>query len=61
MVDVMPWGGDYSGTVVRNNTIIGGHLRSSTPSDGDIVNDVIVKLVIFLVSITTTDRYVGSA
>jgi hypothetical protein len=31
MVDVMPWGGDYSGTVVRNNTIIGGYLRSSTP------------------------------
>jgi hypothetical protein len=61
MVDVMPWGGDYSGTVVRNNTIIGGYLRSSTPSDGDIVNDVIVKLVIFLMSVTTTDRHVGSA
>jgi hypothetical protein len=61
MVDVMPWGGDYSGTVVRNNTIIGGNLKSSTPSDGDIVNDVIVKSVIFLVSITTTDRHVGSA
>lgn len=44
MVDVMPWGGDYSGTVVRNNTIIGGNLKSSTPSDGDIVNDVIVKI-----------------
>lgn len=24
MVDVTPWGGDYSGTVVQNNLIIGG-------------------------------------
>lgn len=24
MVDVTPWGGDYSGTVVRNNLIVGG-------------------------------------
>lgn len=46
MVDVMPWGGDYSGTVVRNNTIIGGPLKSSSESDGDIVNNVIVKSVI---------------
>ena len=46
MVDVMPWGGDYSGTVVRNNTIIGGPLKSSSESDGDIANGVMVKSVI---------------
>ncbi|KAH9060936.1 pectin lyase fold/virulence factor [Lactarius vividus] len=47
MVDVTPWGGDYSGTVVRNNTIIGGFATdsdSATKSDGDSVDDVIIKI-----------------
>ncbi len=51
MVDVTPWGGDYSGTVVRNNTIIGGFATdsdSATQTDGDNVDDVIVKSVISL-------------
>jgi hypothetical protein len=49
MVDVTPWGGDYTGTVVRNNTIIGGlatDSRSATQPDGKNVDDVIVKSVI---------------
>ncbi|KAH9015928.1 hypothetical protein EDB85DRAFT_2076291 [Lactarius pseudohatsudake] len=47
MVDVTPWGGDYSGTVVRNNTIIGGlatDSMSTTQSDGANVDDVIIKI-----------------
>ncbi|KAH9077063.1 hypothetical protein EDB83DRAFT_2348001 [Lactarius deliciosus] len=47
MVDVTPWGGDYSGTIVRNNTIIGGFATdsdSATKSDGDSVDDVIIKI-----------------
>ena len=31
MVDVQPWGGDYSGTIVRDNFIIGG---LADPTDG---------------------------
>ncbi len=49
MVDVTPWGGDYSGTVVRNNTIIGGFAtdsKSATQSDGANVDNVIIKSVI---------------
>ena len=49
MVDVMPWDGDYSGTVVQNNTIIGGvatDSKSATQSGEAIENDVIVKSVI---------------
>jgi hypothetical protein len=51
MVDVLPWNGDYSGTVVRNNTIIGGlatDSRSASQSDGENVDDVIIKFVISL-------------
>jgi hypothetical protein len=29
MVDYLPWKGDYTDTVVRNNTIIGGYATSS--------------------------------
>ena len=50
MVDVTPWGGNYAGTIVRNNTIIGGlatDSRSAAQSDGDNVDDVIIKSVIF--------------
>ncbi len=51
MVDVAPWGGDYSGTVVENNTIMGGFATdsdSATKTDGVNVDDVIIKLVISL-------------
>ncbi|KAI0268151.1 pectin lyase fold/virulence factor [Gloeopeniophorella convolvens] len=47
MVDVTPWGGDYTGTIVRNNTIIGGFATdsdSATQVDGANVDDVIVKI-----------------
>ncbi|KAI0307063.1 hypothetical protein B0F90DRAFT_1684773 [Multifurca ochricompacta] len=47
MVDVTPWGGDYTGTVVRNNTIIGGFAtdsNSATQTDGENVDDVIIKI-----------------
>ncbi|KAH9999978.1 hypothetical protein BJV77DRAFT_1058272 [Russula vinacea] len=47
MVDVVPWGGNYTGTVVRNNTIIGGFAtdsRSASQNDGQNVDDVIIKI-----------------
>jgi hypothetical protein len=50
MVDVVPWGGNYSGTVVRNNTIIGGFAtdsKSSSQNNGQNVDDVIIKFVPF--------------
>lgn len=50
MVDVVPWGGNYTGTVVRNNTIIGGFAtdsRSASQNDGQNVDDVIIKSVAF--------------
>lgn len=50
MVDVVPWGGNYSGTVVENNTVIGGFATdsdSAQQSDGVNVDDVIIKSVIF--------------
>jgi parallel beta-helix repeat protein len=51
MVDVPPWGGNYTGTVVRNNTVIGGWAtdsKSAIQSYGENVDDVIVKSVISL-------------
>jgi hypothetical protein len=47
MVDVVPWGGNYSGTVVHNNTIIGGFATDSDSTfqhDGVNVDDVIIKI-----------------
>jgi len=32
MVDVNPWDGNYTGTIVQNNTIIGGF--ATTPASG---------------------------
>lgn len=49
MVDVVPWGGNYSGTVVHNNTIIGGFATDSDSAfqnDGVNVDDVIIKSVL---------------
>jgi len=37
MVDVNPWNGNYSGTIVRNNTIIGGF--ATTPNSGGAKGD----------------------
>jgi len=47
MVDVLPWGGNYTGTVVQNNTILGGFAtdsNSATQADGANVDDVIIKM-----------------
>ena len=49
MVDVDPWGGNYTGTVVRNNTILGGFAtdsNSATQKDGKNAEDVIIKSVV---------------
>ena len=46
----MPWGGNYTGTVVWNNTIVGGFAtdsKSATQNDGQNVDDAIIKYVVF--------------
>ncbi|KAF8510506.1 hypothetical protein BU17DRAFT_98018 [Hysterangium stoloniferum] len=35
LVDVQPWGGDYTGTIVRNNHILGGFATDTPSGDGD--------------------------
>lgn len=50
MVDVIPWGGNYVGTVVQNNTIVGGLATDSDSAiqkDCQNVDDVIIKSVVF--------------
>jgi len=47
MVDYLPFSGDYTGTVVRNNTIVGGFSTDQPTSggtDGANVDDVIIKI-----------------
>lgn len=49
MVDYNPWNGNYTGTIVQNNTILGG-FATDTPSAsndslGDNKDDVIIKFV----------------
>ncbi len=49
MVDVKPWGGDYTGTVVQDNTIMGGSTVDSTSTSqnaSENADDVIIKSVI---------------
>ena len=52
MVDYLPWLGDYTGTIVQNNIIMGGFAANSSTSalqeDGESADDVIIKSVIFL-------------
>lgn len=46
MVDYEPWSGNYTGTVVHNNTIMGGFSTDnvhSGESDGANIDDVIIK------------------
>jgi hypothetical protein len=46
MVDYLPFSGNYAGTVVHNNTIMGGFStdpESSRETDGANVDDVIIK------------------
>jgi parallel beta-helix repeat protein len=51
MVDFLPWNGDYTGTVVQSNTIMGGFATglsaSASQHDGENVDDAIIKSVIF--------------
>jgi hypothetical protein len=51
MVDFLPWNGDYTGTIVQNNTIMGGFAANSSTSpsqnDGENAGDAIIKSVIF--------------
>jgi hypothetical protein len=51
MVDFLPWDGDYTGTVVQNNTIMGGFAADSSTSasqnDGENADNAIIKSVIF--------------
>ncbi|KZT42919.1 hypothetical protein SISSUDRAFT_1014930 [Sistotremastrum suecicum HHB10207 ss-3] len=47
MVDYTPWGGDYTGTIVQNNTIIGGFATSEEiPGDSKGINnqDAMIKV-----------------
>ncbi|KAI0322505.1 hypothetical protein OF83DRAFT_736540 [Amylostereum chailletii] len=61
MVDIDPWGGNYTGSVVQNNTIIGGFATDSD-TDGDArgtdLHDAIVKIGIAVGPRTWfSDRY----
>lgn len=50
MVDVSPYGGDYEGVVVTNNTIAGGfssQLPEGSETTGTNVYDAIIKYVCF--------------
>jgi len=50
MVDYLPWKGDYTGTVVQNNTIMGGFAADSSPpaskNNGKNADNAIIKSVI---------------
>ena len=49
MVDIDPWGGDYTATIVRNNTILGGFATGPDVdgnSKGTNVDDAIIKYVL---------------
>ncbi|KAI0068544.1 hypothetical protein BV25DRAFT_1792614 [Artomyces pyxidatus] len=63
MVDVVPWGGNYTGTIVRNNTIAGGFATDSNSSDatkGANVDDVIVKIGIAIGPETWFNSFFGA-
>jgi hypothetical protein len=50
LVDVVPWGGNYTGTVVQNNTVFGGFAtdsNSATQNNGQNADHAIVKFVAF--------------
>jgi len=48
MVDFLPWNGNYTGTVVQNNTIMGGFAAKSSTSasqkDGENADNVMIKI-----------------
>ena len=48
MVDYEPWSGNYTGTVVRNNVILGGFASDPATADetrGENDEDAIIKWV----------------
>jgi hypothetical protein len=47
MVDVQPWGGDYEGVIVRNNSVFGAFAEpvSNEAAKGINVEGVIIKYV----------------
>ena len=51
MVDFLPWDGDYTGTVVQNNTTMGGFAAdpstSASQNDGENTDNAIIKSFIF--------------
>lgn len=58
MVDTDPWDGNFAGTVVQNNTIMGGfatNLSTSTSQNGGVNTvDAIIKSVIFNEHVVST-------
>lgn len=59
MVDYEPWLGDYTGTVVYNNTILGGFADANytNGTDGLNVGDAIIKYVLILCNRDILSRY----
>lgn len=46
MVDYLPWKGNYTNTVVRNNTILGGYATSpddDSDTKGTNADDAVIK------------------
>ncbi|KAJ7265436.1 hypothetical protein B0H12DRAFT_1209312 [Mycena haematopus] len=64
MVDYLPWMGNFTNTVVRNNTIIGAYATSSDPDNGKMgpnAADVIIKIGIAIGPRTWFgDRYLAN-
>lgn len=57
MVDWSPWSGDFTGTIVENNSILGGFATNLTdPSDNEGKNsfDAFIKYVLDLLSRRST-------
>ena len=56
MVDYEPWLGNYTGTSVYNNTILGGFANEKTANDstkGINAEDAIIKYVVILIRVST--------
>lgn len=53
MVDYEPWSGDYTGTVIHNNTIFGGFANENpdpkNDSKGINAEDAIIKYVLIVI------------
>lgn len=61
MVDFLPWNGDYTGTVVQKNTIMGGFATSpSSQNDGENAGDAIIKVGLAIGPKTWFDNVSGS-